>query len=204
MAKRTSVEPRKRPTQQRSRATVEAVLEAAAYILVREGYERTTTNRIAERAGVNIASLYQYFPHKDALVAELLRRHVELTETHILRELRALPGADLRSTLQAVITAGIAEHAVSPALHRVFTEQRGHPGPDAAPSRGEVELRDEVRRAVTNDACGVPDLEFALWLVEVVLHAAVHQATIERPDDVQSGRVASELLALLMPYLVRR
>src|SRR5215469_14299219 len=67
--------PKKTPRQDRSRATVEAVLEATADILIRHGSAKLTTNRIAERAGVNIASLYQYFPGKEAIVAELRRRH---------------------------------------------------------------------------------------------------------------------------------
>jgi AcrR family transcriptional regulator len=68
---RSAFLPRKRPRQERSRFTVEAILEAAADILVRDGYETLTTNRIADRAGVNVASLYQYFPGKEAIVAEV-------------------------------------------------------------------------------------------------------------------------------------
>jgi len=60
---------RKTPRQDRSRATFEALLDATADILVRHGYAKLTTNRIADRAGVNIASLYQYFPGKEAIVA---------------------------------------------------------------------------------------------------------------------------------------
>jgi len=72
MSKR-KLSPKKTPRQERSRATVEALLEATTDILIREGYTKLTTNRIAERAGVNIASLYQYFPGKEAIVAELRR-----------------------------------------------------------------------------------------------------------------------------------
>jgi len=74
MSKRR-LSPRKTPRQERSRSTVEALLEATTDILIRQGYAKLTTNRIAERAGVNIASLYQYFPGKEAIVAELRRRH---------------------------------------------------------------------------------------------------------------------------------
>jgi AcrR family transcriptional regulator len=69
--------PRKRPTQQRARDTVAAILVAAAHILETEGPERATTNRIAELAGVSIGSLYQYFPNKHAVVAALRERHSE-------------------------------------------------------------------------------------------------------------------------------
>lgn len=67
--------PRKKPQQRRSKATVDALLEATAQILVSHGYQKASTNRIAERAGVSIGSLYEYFPNKDALVTALIERN---------------------------------------------------------------------------------------------------------------------------------
>jgi AcrR family transcriptional regulator len=64
-----SLAPRKLPRQQRARATCEAILEAAAHIIGREGLAGFNTNAVAERAGVSIGSLYQYFPNKDSLMA---------------------------------------------------------------------------------------------------------------------------------------
>lgn len=55
---------RKAPRQTRARQTVDFILDAAAYILAERGLDGFTTNHIAERAGVNISSLYQYFPNK--------------------------------------------------------------------------------------------------------------------------------------------
>src|SRR5262249_62418487 len=89
--------PRKTPRQDRSRATVEALLEATAHILVRDGYARLTTNRIAERAGVNIASLYQYFPGKEAIVAELRRRHGDEQRAELRRVRHDRPGGPGRA-----------------------------------------------------------------------------------------------------------
>ena len=67
------IQPRKRATQARSRATVEAILEATTRILVEENLDAVTTNAVAARAGISIGSLYQYFPGRDAILAELLR-----------------------------------------------------------------------------------------------------------------------------------
>src|SRR4029450_5762363 len=69
--------PKKRPSQRRSRETVEAPVDACTGLLPELGYAGTTTNHIAERAGVNIASLYEYFPGKDAIVAQVAERLVE-------------------------------------------------------------------------------------------------------------------------------
>ena len=76
MPQRMVVQARKEAIQGRSKATVEAILRAAAHILVRTGYEATTTNRVAVEAGVSIGSLYQYFPNKEAIVSALIDRHL--------------------------------------------------------------------------------------------------------------------------------
>src|SRR5216110_1553486 len=68
---------RKDPRQERSRDTVEAIVQASAHILGRRGWAGFTTNGVAEAAGVSIGSLYQYFPNKLALVEEVRRRHFQ-------------------------------------------------------------------------------------------------------------------------------
>src|SRR5437870_12652127 len=76
MHRRWRTHPRKLPKQERAKATVEAILAATAHILVREGFDAASTNRIADEAGVSVGSLYQYFPSKQAIVSALLERHV--------------------------------------------------------------------------------------------------------------------------------
>src|SRR6516164_9371104 len=76
MARRPRTSPRKTASQQRSRLTVDALIEATARVLTRDGYDRASTNRIAAVAGVSIGSLYQYFPSREALVAAVIDRHV--------------------------------------------------------------------------------------------------------------------------------
>ena len=76
MLRKSSTKPRKLPQQDRSRVTVQAILEATTHILTEEGYEKANTNRIAERAGVSIGSLYQYFPNKESLLTALIEQHV--------------------------------------------------------------------------------------------------------------------------------
>src|SRR5215510_10266902 len=79
MARRPLTNPRKEASQERSRATVDALIEATARILVREGFDSASTNRIAEKAGVSVGSLYQYFPGKEALIAAVIDRHHQET-----------------------------------------------------------------------------------------------------------------------------
>lgn len=82
--------PRRRPVQRRSRETVGYVLEAAAQLFGELGYERTTTNLVAERAGVSIGSVYQYFPNKEALLLALAELHLGEARERATAALRGL------------------------------------------------------------------------------------------------------------------
>ena len=119
----TRLEPRKLPEQSRSAATVTAVLEAAARILERDGLEGYTTNAVAERAGVSIGSLYQYFPNKDALTVALLER-----ESAVLLSEVALSDSieDSRTALRHLIRAAVGHQMRRPKLARLldFEESR--------------------------------------------------------------------------------
>src|SRR5215468_11850194 len=85
MARKVHTNPRKSASQERSRLTVNTILEATTRVLVKEGYDKASTNKIAAVAGVSIGSLYQYFPSKEALVAAVIDRHThELTQ--VVRE----------------------------------------------------------------------------------------------------------------------
>src|ERR1700733_7246395 len=96
--RRAAITPRKQPRQARARETVEAILQAATYILLKAGYEAMTTNQVAERAGVNIASLYQYFPNKQAILGELERRHVTAMRGQLATKLVELRASGRTST----------------------------------------------------------------------------------------------------------
>ena len=76
IATQPALQPRKRPVQARSAVTVEAILEASLQVLVAVGKERLTTTLVAQRAGVSVGTLYQYFPNKSALLQAALRRHM--------------------------------------------------------------------------------------------------------------------------------
>jgi AcrR family transcriptional regulator len=70
------LKPRKIPRQARAEATVDAIFEATIQVLLAEGERRLTTTRVAERAGVSVGTMYQYFPHKQALLYAVLEWHL--------------------------------------------------------------------------------------------------------------------------------
>ena len=194
---------RKTPRQDRSRATVEALLEATADILGRDGYAGLTTNRIAERAGVNIASLYQYFPGKDAIVAELRRRHGDGQRAALRQVLAEHKAGDLGSTIRTLVSVGVAGHADAPRLHRVFTEEIPALGyRDVAAI--DAPIFDAMRRFLQASDVDVRDLDLALWVIATASGAILHRAAVERPEDLSTGVIAEELITLLCRYLQRR
>lgn len=100
--------PRKSPRQRRSVDTVETIVEAAVRILRRDGYAGLTTRRVAEVAGVSVGSLYQYFPNRQAIVADLVRRRVTAFIAAV--EAADIPAAaDLRTAIVAMMAAFLAE-----------------------------------------------------------------------------------------------
>jgi AcrR family transcriptional regulator len=194
--------PRKTPRQERSRATVEAVLEATADILVREGYAKLTTNRIAERAGVNIASLYQYFPGKEAIVAELRRRHGADQRAALRQVLAERTAGALESTIRTLVSVGVAGHAHAPRLHRVFTEEMPALGyRDVAAI--DAPVFEAMRRFLQEADADVRDMDLAMWIISTASGAILHRAAVERPEDLSTGVIADELVTLLCRYLRR-
>ena len=124
---------------------MEIILQATTRILVAEGYDRASTNRIALAAGVSIGSLYQYFPNKEALVAALCERHVGQMLAICEAKLTELATAPLPVAAREIVRALLRAHAVEPKLHKVLIEQVPRVG-----RLGELEaevraLREEVR-----------------------------------------------------------
>lgn len=109
--------PRKQPVQERAQATVAAMVEAAARILEQQGRGGFSTNAVAERAGVSIGSLYQYFPGKEALIGALIVRETNLL---IVEAKAALDEPTSRAALTTLVRACVAHQLRRPALARLL------------------------------------------------------------------------------------
>jgi AcrR family transcriptional regulator len=114
------VSPRKKPLQSRSRATVEAVLAAAAHILEDRGLTGFNTNAVAERAGVSIGSLYQYFPSKDAILVALMEQSLTLFSETLSEAIDGAPGDCLGEDLKFWLQMGLVSHLRRPNLVRLL------------------------------------------------------------------------------------
>jgi AcrR family transcriptional regulator len=118
--------PRKNPRQARSQATVDAIFEAAIQVLLGDGLQRLTTIRVAERAGVSVGTLYQYYPHKQALLFAVLERHLVKVRDAITEAAAASHHTPLATMVSAVVDALVEVKTgrieESRALYGVFAE----------------------------------------------------------------------------------
>ncbi|KPY86837.1 TetR/AcrR family transcriptional regulator [Pseudomonas syringae pv. tagetis] len=201
-SKRAVVKPRKIPAQARSRATVDAIIQAATYILTKVGWDGLTTNAIAERAGVNIGSLYQFFPNKEAVIAELQRRHAAATRTDLLGALDVLPQQPtLRDALTLIVEMIVTEHRIAPALHKAIHEEL--PSTVRHMAKDEEHLQRQFSQVLRPFMKNVPDPELSIYLMGVAAHAIIHTVTADRPDLLGNPRFVIEVVTLLENYLSR-
>jgi AcrR family transcriptional regulator len=195
--------PRKAPRQSRSQATVTAILDATARILVERGFAAASTNAVAERAGVSVGSLYQYFPNKEALIAALHARHGEQMMAVIQRALTKAMDATLDDALRGLIEATVEAHRVDADLHRVLEEQ--HDDLDADTMHQEyldvMEDRIVALLARHRDEITAPDLKLAAFMLLNAAHGLIHVVVLQRPRRVSLRHATQEIVRMMRAYL---
>jgi AcrR family transcriptional regulator len=124
-----ALSPRKLPAQARSEATVLAIHEGSIQVLLSVGYRKLTTTRVAERAGVSVGTLYQYFPSRQALIRAVLERYLAEMSASIQADCRPLIGRSVdeiaRGLVDAMIAAKWRRLEVSRAMHEPLVEVGG-------------------------------------------------------------------------------
>jgi AcrR family transcriptional regulator len=183
MARRPLTKPRKSASQARSRATVEALVEATARILVREGFDKASTNRIAEVAGASVGSLYQYFPGKEALVAAVIERHRREVMQTVRGEMAEVFAQPPETAVRKLVAVAVKGHRVDPKLHRVLAEQIPRVGPIETLETFDRENYALFRAYLERhrDEIGVEDLELASFVCVTAIEALTHNAVLHYP-----------------------
>jgi AcrR family transcriptional regulator len=115
--RRARPQPRKRPQQERSRATVEVILAGAEKILNRDGLDALTTARVAETAGISVGSLYQYFPNKEAIFAALLERSIDQYYEAMRTALEATRALPFEPAMRLIIDGLVRYYQRAPKMH---------------------------------------------------------------------------------------
>jgi AcrR family transcriptional regulator len=212
MSRKRPATPRKLPQQERSRVTVEAILQATAHILTEEGYHKANTNRIAERAGISIGSLYQYFPNKESLMAALMEQHSNEIAALVESKLQNLFDAPLEIAVPELVKAVIAAHAINPRLHQVLNEEIPRSERlqqmQKADERITGLLRAYLKRWSDDSEGGTAlpqihpqNLEMTVFILSRTVESLCHSAVIEHPSFVSNSRFEQEVSSLLLRYL---
>jgi AcrR family transcriptional regulator len=196
------IQPRKQPRQVRAELTRQRILTAAAHIFAEYGYAAGTTNRIAERARISIGSLYQYYPNKDAILAELLTRHLDGDRaTATLRQYKDLPES-LEDIIRVFVRKVIENHLDDPELLRIMIEQapRSEELLERV-TRQEWEMIGDLRDLFDRrPEVLVEDKDTAARLVASTVELTVHYL-IAAPGSIDTTRLENELVAMITGYL---
>jgi AcrR family transcriptional regulator len=206
MARKPLTKPRKHASQERSRATVDALVEATARILVSEGFDKASTNRIAEVAGVSVGSLYQYFPGKEALVVAVIDRHNQEIMQVVRGALAEIASQPIEKAVRRLVVAAIEAHRIDPKLHRVLAEQ--------IPRTGRLENVEAFNRETYalfrayledhRDELRMVDVGLAAFVCGTSIEALTHTAVLHHAEmlsDEAAGTFVDETTRLVIGYL---
>lgn len=187
---------KKQPKQERSKVTVEAIIEASARIIEDSGLAGLNTNKVAEVAGVSIGSLYQYFPNKEALLDAVRERFGARFQSSLLALLGRLSGLSVREAIREWVTTLVALHADSPGVHNAVGT--GTPA-DAQQALATViggyldAHREEIRR---------PDRMLAGRVMMDAAEALIHNTALRSPDLLNDPAWVAEVTDLVERYLL--
>lgn len=194
---------KKRPKQQRAKATVDAIIEAATQLLLEVGYTAVTTNHIAERAGVSIGSLYEYFPAKESIYAELKSRRLFGWFHELIAEPRPTePQAIIRHLVQGQIAFCYADLKLFMALETQV--------PKALDMDTNERIFSQFKQLSTawfaQHGNRVRPQVDAAFLSEFLMHTVsslVYSFVIRAGEQLDQALLTEEIITLLERYLLK-
>ena len=197
MSTHSANRPRRQAKQERSRETVEALLEAAARVLQERGYTGATTNRIAEVAGASVGTLYEYFANKEAVYEALIQQEIEAIAAAVqIADLDL--DAPLHDSLSQIVKLGMAAMSHGPDFLRALEQV-----PGAVFQRHMASARQSVIAFLRQflearrQELRVPDLDLAAFIVV----SAAEGIGANASEDQFGDRLAEEVTRLLTLYL---
>lgn len=197
-----ALEPRKMPVQARSTVTVEAISEATIQVLLSHGAERLTTSRVAERAGVSVGTLYQYYPNKQSLLFAVLENHFNKVASRVeaaCKDACHKPLAEMiREMVEAYVDAKMERADISVALYRVAADVGG----PALIKR----VNQRFRKAVEAMLETAPDIQsppdrFAIETMLSAMSGAMRSLLEAGPSQVAVHKSREQLVLLCQSYM---
>src|SRR5689334_21964591 len=176
--------PRKVPSQERSRALVEALVEAGERLIVERGWDGLTMKDVGERAGAAAGSLFQYFPDKASLVAEIVERQSRRELAFQLEHMAHAPAGDLIAVLDHVVRGVLAFQASEGPLMRATLSAMPHLGRHFALVDRVERVTLAFRGLLSVHLPDVPprEIELATHVLVNAVHSLTHDGVLARPD----------------------
>lgn len=195
------LQPRRKPRQVRAELTRERVLDAAAHVFAEYGYAAGTTNRIAEHARISIGSLYQYFPNKDSVLAELLVRHID-RGTWTRADQLDLSAGSLRTMARALVRDAIDNHRDDPQLLRIMIEEASFSQEllDTIDRHGKERVSQVRDLLARHPDVHVRDLDTAAELILFTVEMNTHKHMAD-PRSIPEETLENELTDMVTRYL---
>lgn len=197
------LQPRKTPRQARSAATIEAIQTATIQVLLAEGVGRLTTTRVAERAGVSVGTMYQYYPHKQALLFAIVERQLQMITDAMLDVAGQLKGRDLAAVAEGLAIAWLdaktADIVSSRAIYAIAAEFDLTEVMGRAMRLMEQVIGDLLAAAPDAD---FPDCAGASFMLAAMLGGSVRVVMEVDPNEADLARLRRELPRACHAYLL--
>ncbi len=198
--------PRKRPTQSRARVTFDSIVEATDQLLDEYEIEGLTVQMIADRAGVSVGSLYQYFPTKDAIVATVIERDVERVYETLELVFHASVELPIEQLMTTMIRGLLSTYASRLSYYRAILPEIGRLERDGVirnvADRAQTLVVEAMERSP--DAIAIPASRQAAagFIVARVSNLLAHAVVVERPELLEDPAFAEELIHLSTAYVL--
>ncbi len=192
------------PVQERAKETVSAILTAATHLFDRDGIDEASTNKIAERAGVGIGSLYQYFRNKDQIVNALAQKIIDHKKDVLLRVLENSKSTTLEERVGALVGALVQAKAENSRMERLLEMQ--------VPKIGiAMKLMEKADRATIDlclqylephkDELKLKDPEFTLFVIIQSIKGIMIMTNQTRPEYLKSKKLEPMLTRMVLAGL---
>lgn len=195
----TTAKPRKLPKQSRSKALVEAILDAAARILTDDGRDALTTNAIAHAAGVSVGSLYQYFPNREAILAALVHRHGHRIHDLVTNAM-VPPPATLDEAMTRLVAAVFAAHRIDPGLHDALDHDFAHADPGHQHMTTKHAVVEQIEALGDSVKAEMGAARNPLVASEI-MHSLAHAALVHPRDGDDPRLIEEEAVRATLAYL---
>ena len=195
-------EPRKTPVQARSTVTVEAISEATIQVLLSHGADRLTTTRVAQRAGVSVGTLYQYYPNKQSLLFAVMENHLNnvmaSVEAACERAHQKPLAVMIKEMVEVFVDAKMERADISVALYQVSADVRRPALLKRISQRSRKAV--EAMLQTAPDTKSPPD-KFAIDIMLSAMAGAMRSLLEARPSPATVRKAREQLVLLCQSYM---